>query len=305
MKKSLLVGSTFRDAREDQLRWLELQLSYLSATTPRDSYDYCCVVNERARVATDGSDGSHGNLDAFASSVDVIDDGSSFDTSNDPSPTSGIHIRSLNRLLYHFKGLRHEYEYFLFLDGDAFPIRNHWFSHLVSVLLDWERLAAAVLRCEALERRWHASVLLVHTSALDLLRFGLNDVEGGNLAALPELDVGIGSMQTKLASKVFPLIRTNRYNLHPISYGIYYDMFYHNGFGGDRHLIQGKDVKHPWYSLRGESAKGYCSHYIDKDYPWKQYNKDLMDDPQAFIGKLAGWSPTHYADLRLERRNWY
>jgi hypothetical protein len=305
MKKSLLVGSTFRDACPDQLQWLDLQLRYLRATMPRDAYSHCCVVNEKSRVITHDEERVPGDLGRFGARTTVIDDGSSFDTRNDLSPTSGIHIRSLNRLLAHFKDNQHRYEYFLFLDGDAFPIRNHWFPLLSGIMTSWGRSVAVVVRSEALERRWHASVLLVHHSALDLLRFSLDSVEGGNMASLQELDVGIGSMQTTLAPKVFPLIRTNRYNLHPISYGIYYDTFYHHGFGCKRHVLNGKDLKHPWYSLRGESAQGYSSHYIDRDYPWEQYNEDLMNDPQAFIGKLAGWSPRHYADLELERRNWY
>jgi len=299
MKKSLLVGSTFRDARVDQYRWLDLQLRYLHATMPPESYSHCCVVNEKALVLSGEEAPVPGDMGRFHARTTVVDDGSSFDTRTDPSPTSGIHIRSLNRLLSYFKDNRHNYEYFLFLDGDAFPIRNHWFSHLSHVMADWNRLAAAALRCEALERRWHASILLVHHSALDLLRFSLDLVEGGNIASLQELDVGIGSMQTTMSSKVFPLIRTNRYNLHPIAYGVYYDMFYHHGFGGKRHVVQGKDVKHPWFSLRGESAQGYCAHYIDKHYAWEQYNEDIMNDPQAFIGKLAGWSPRHYANLEL------
>lgn len=301
MKKSLLIGSTFRDAQEDQYAWLDLQLRYISATTAAGSYDHCCVVNENSKVVAEPQANVAGDLATFSARSTVIDDGASFDTRTELSPTSSIHIHSLNRLLSYFKGERHNYEYFLFLDGDAFPIRQHWFSDLTGTLMSWNRLAAAVLRCEALERRWHASVLLVHESALDLLRFSLDPVEGGNLASLQELDVGIGSMQTTMSAKVFPLIRTNRYNLHPISYGVYYDMFYHHGFGGKRHVLQGKDIKHPWFSLRGESSNQYSRPYIDRDYPWEQYNADLMKDPESFIGKLAGWSPRRYAKLEADK----
>ncbi len=313
MRKSLLVGSTFRDAQADQLQWLDLQLRYLRTTTSRGTYSHCCVVNEKSRVISVGEDPVPGDLGKFEAKTTVIDDGSSFDTRTELSPTSSIHIHSLNRLLSYFKDNQNDYEYFLFLDGDAFPIRNHWFQHLSGIMSRLSRSAAAVVRSEALERRWHASVLLVHHSALDLLQFSLASVEGGDMASFQELDVGIGSLQTTLSSKVFPLIRTNKYNLHPLSYGVYYDMFYHHGFSGKRHLRGGKELKHPWFSLLGRSKHGYSLHYIDQDYSWEQDTVALMNDPQAFINKLAGWSPGHYADLELEkrrekqreRRNWY
>ena len=49
MGKRLLVGATFRDAQEDQLRWLDTQLRFLNATTSDGTgepiFDHVSSVN--------------------------------------------------------------------------------------------------------------------------------------------------------------------------------------------------------------------------------------------------------------------
>jgi hypothetical protein len=293
MTKNLLVGATFRDAQPDQLEWLDLQLKFLKATT--SDFDHVSFVNENSRYSAHAPL-PRGNMEAFKSRDTTVVGLGDTDLSYVVSPTSEQHIKSLNALLSYFKSQRHNYDYFLFLDSDAFPIREGWLPLLKEKMRSWERLLAVVVRPEVLELRWHASVLLATPDALDLLRFGLDNLPGGDLASVQELDVGIGPCQGKFRHLVFPLIRTNQFNLHPLSYGVYFDMFYHHTFGGERNIVRGHSMGKPWDSLLFGRHR-YATHYIDSNYPWEKHTAELMENPSEFVGKLAGWNPTEYADI--------
>lgn len=293
MTKKLLVGATFRDAHPDQVEWLDLQLKFLKATT--EDFDHVSFVNGRGsysnRENTDLGDIS--SFDAYPTKVIGIGEAR---TQRDPSPTSSQHIDALNGLLAHFKSERHNYDNFLFLDNDAFPVREGWLGDLTAKMDEWNRLIAVVVRPENLEIRWHASILLAKPEGLDGLHFQLQHIPEGDFMSVDELDVGIGAFQDKLKDKVWPLIRTNRLNLHPVAYGIYFDMFYHHTFGAARHVRRGRNTHQPWDTLRW-GRNNYATQYINPNYAWEQYNERLWQDPTGFISELAGWCTERYASF--------
>ena len=305
MKKQLLVGSIFRDGGPDQAEWLELQLKFLRATTP--SFDHVSYVNSP----------KHDLLEEFDTTF--VND-SVIDTGDALTVTSQQHINGLNGLLAYFKGHRHNYTHFLFLDNDAFPIRKEWLRSLVFKMDAHDRKIAVAVRPENLEYRWHASILFASQGSLDSLHFGLDFLPSSDFMGHDELDVGIGAFQGQLRSMVWPLIRTNKVNIHPVAYGIYYDMFYHHTFGGRRHskfthsrdfglaskifnkepgfedraMPPRSETGQPWDTLR-YGRHHYATDYIDPDYPWEQNTKELMSNPAEFVGTLAGWNPEQYA----------
>ena len=307
MQKQLLVGSIFRDGGPDQAEWLELQLKFLRATTP--SFDHVSYVNSPKHDLLQDFDTTFVNSEVA-------------DTSTALTVTSQQHINGLNGLLSYFKKQRHNYTYFLFLDNDAFPIRKDWLRSLVTKMDDHSRQIAVAVRPENLEYRWHASILFARHSSLDSLRFGLDKLPAADFMGFDELDVGVGAFQGKLRDQVWPLIRTNQVNLHPVAYGVYFDMFYHHTFGGRRHskftrsrdfglackihnnepgfegrsMPQRNETGKPWDTLRF-GRHHYATDYIDPEYSWEQYTKDLMNDPAGFVSKLAGWNPDQYAIL--------
>ena len=123
MGKRLLVGATFRDAHPDQVEWLALQLKFLQATT--SDFDHVSFVNGKGSHS-DSETTTLGDIAAFdAYPTEVIGLGEAR-TQREPSPTSAQHIDALSGLLSYFKTKRHDYDYFLFLDNDAFPIRKGW-----------------------------------------------------------------------------------------------------------------------------------------------------------------------------------
>lgn len=305
MKKQLLVGSIFRDGGPDQAEWLELQLKFLRATTP--SFDHVSYVNSP----------KHDLLEGLGTTF--VNDNVA-DTSNALTVTSQQHINGLNGLLAYFKGCRHNYDYFLFLDNDAFPIRKEWLRSLVLKMDRHGRQIAVAVRPENLEYRWHASILFASQSSLDSLRFGLDRLPSSDFMSHDEWDVGVGAFQGKLRHLVWPLIRTNKVNIHPIAYGVYYDMFYHHTFGGRRHskfvhsrdfglaskifnkepgfegraMPQRNETGQPWDTLRF-GRHSYATDYIDSEYPWEKNTEDLMANPTEFVSALAGWNPEQYA----------
>jgi hypothetical protein len=277
--KKLLVGTVYANDSPLQQQWLDLQLKCLSSTT--DSYDHVAVLSLPA------------TNDSFQTKTKVL---------VPPDTTlhaSDAHVQGLNLLKDYFVEKKEEYENFLFLDGDALPIRKHWLATLLNRMQPMPKFdqqgvplpgkdrgryyeIAVALRCENLETRWHASILFAKKAALDYLTFEIGIV-GDDLAGNPEEDVHIPFYQLSRRRLVYPLIRSNQFNLHPLACGVYYDMFYHHSCGSGR-----------WFNLR---AKEYYDRIVMPVDDLSHFTTRLFADPQGFIGKLAGWSPTKYGSF--------
>lgn len=259
----LLVGTIFAKDDEIQRQWLELQLSYLRATT--EDFDHLVYLYGKPSVW-------------FEEHTKVIQA-----TDRYPIVTSLPHIEGLKKLLTYFKSYSHNYDYFLFIDSDAFPIRKNWVNTLIEAMENRHKIAV-VLRSENLETRWHSSILFARKEALKDLRFDF--LELADLKGDFEKDVSILGFQDEDKASVFPLLRSNRYNIHPLLCGIYYDMFYHHSCGSGRK-----------YNLRG---RDYWSIIANKELDVSEYTKCLMKDKESFINKLAGWDTNNYAKLKGE-----
>lgn len=276
--KKLLVGSVFADDSPLQQKWLDLQLRYLAATTT----DYDHVV-----VLTPGPAN-----DSFTSRTTVL---VPEDTTLSGSPA---HVQGLNLLRNHFRDREDYYENFLFIDGDAFPIKKQWLGSLLVKMNTTDRFTegaatclsergnyydtAVALRCENLETRLHASVLFARREALRHITFEVAEV-GYDLAGNPECDVTVPAYQHHRRRLAMPLLRTNQYNLHPLACGVYYDMFYHHCCGSGR-----------WFNMR---ANDYYDRIVPRRDDLSQFTNQLFADPNGFVGKLAGWSPQRYASV--------
>jgi len=260
--KSLIVGSVFKNTATDQVEWLNLQLQFLRATT--ENFDHVAVLNCE-------------DPEPFHGLTQVV----SYGDGNDVFP-SQQHVNGLNNLARHFRTVADEYENFLFIDNDAFPIKKDWLNILRIRMDQHEKSIAAVLRTENLETRLHASVLFCKPEALPNLDFFFGQT-GSDLLRHEEQDVGIGDYQDELRGEVWPLIRTNRINVHPISCGVYFDMFYHHAFGS------------PTLATRFRTEiKDYSTHYSGDSTNFSDLHQRLRDDPFVFVRRLAGWSPEQY-----------
>ena len=289
MSKRLLVGSVYASSEQRQREWFELQSAYLAKTT--NDYDHVVVVN-------------HPDTSAFDGQVKVIE---SQGTDPEKDHESLLHLNALVQLHKYFLSVQDEYDCFLFLDNDAFPVRKDWEPLLSEKMLSGQLMGhrapvkeiAVVVRPEICEFRWHASVLYATKTGLRNLDFRFSTMDylagmGKDFLGNPEHDIHINYQSTKLRSLVLPLMRTNQYNLHPVAFGIYYDMFYHHTFGSEHGIQQ---YVEPFDSLRNVGKYGYGDFYADKDYPYRDIYVELMSDPTSFIARLGGWSTDEYAEV--------
>jgi RimJ/RimL family protein N-acetyltransferase len=259
----LLVGSVYADCGPAQVEWLRLQRSFLEATTT--DYDLVVVVNDTVINPPFGSE---------VAVVRAI-------SRKDPSQA---HVGGLIDLVECFRRRQDRYTHFLIIDNDAFPIRKGWFADLVGCMKDRE--IAIAIRSENLEQRLHASILLAKKEALGNLEFVLS--EGTSLLGDVEKDIMPVKYAGEQLRRVFPLMRSNRRNVHPTRCGVYYDMFYHHGCGTPNH-----GQKHERW-MRGDlywngivpSGVNDCAGFRDR----------LFNDPEGFVAYLAGWSPTKYPE---------
>jgi hypothetical protein len=244
----LLVGTVFIDASEWQQQWFDLQWRFLSGTTR--NFDHVTVMS-------DGSQPSQ-----FADRSTILSSGS--------ASTSNIaHSHGLRLLLEHFRSRASEYDYFLFIDSDAFPVQPGWLEFL-SLKIGGRYDIAVAMRPENLENRLHASILVAKREALQHLSFEVTTV-GMDLAGAEETDVTIPVYQSERRARAFPLLRSNVVNLHPLLCGLYYDLFYHNGCGSRPVAIR---------------AESYWRHMAVDTGNVMKWREQLMKRPDRFISRL-------------------
>ena len=260
MKARTLIGSVFKNAAPDQVEWLDWQLQFIRATT--EDFDHVIFINCE-------------DYGPFEGKTKIIGTGDGL------IQTSQQHMNGLNGLAEYFHEHCDEYENFLFIDNDAFPIKNNWVDILRGRMDKHHKTVAAVLRPENLETRLHASVLFCKPEVLPLcFYFGGT---GADMLSYTEQDVGIGDFQEN-RTDVFPLIRTNQFNIHPVSCGVYFDMFYHHAFGS------------PTLATRFRcEIKDYSTHYSGCMTDFPDLHQKLREDPFGFVSRLAGWCPDEYA----------
>ena len=259
--KNLIVGSVYAKDDSMQRQWLDLQLSFLKATT--QDFDHIALLYSPV------------DSDYFSSRTETIRIAPF--TSDSSSVAHATGLRILNNA---FQSRRKIYKHFLFLDSDAFPIRDDWQSILLNKME--HHTVAMPVRTEDLETRPHASILFAKDDILDSLDFKVG-VSGKDLIGNIESDILAGKFQRE-RDEIFTLIRSNKFNIHPALCGIYYDCFYHHCCGSGRA-----------YNLR---SRDYWDVVCDKDINVHSYTQELMANPSEFIRKLAGWSPERYANER-------
>ena len=248
--KKLLVGSVFINDSPMQCQWLDLQLKFLTETV--GDFEYTAII--------------------WKQETDHFNKVRCFQL---PCPyrDSDAHAYGYTCLLNYYRQHIEEFEYFLLLDSDAFPIKKNWISVLTQAMGNCE--IAAPIRAEDMELRLHPAVVFIKDkTALSKLDF-LNGPVGADLLGNLEQDHFLPHYQHKEKHLAFPLMRSNGYNVHSLACAIYYDMFYHHSCGAGHGFMSRKDG----YWLNAGKA-----HEANM---W-QFTRELMTDPEGFIGKLRG-----------------
>jgi hypothetical protein len=159
------------------------------------------------------------------------------------------HCEGLNNLIEYAKS--GNYRAWLFLDSDAFPINKNWESIL-------NNKNAAIVRTDNLDTFFHPCVAYCTDKNI---RFEISSTKNllGNIIK-----------DTTVHGNFFPLVRTNKKNIDPLRYGVYYDLFYHHCAGSRQ------------FSTRSGS------YYKNNAKNFEQYEKLFFYSPDDFISELVG-----------------
>lgn len=250
------IGTVFTNMEDpQQVEWLKLQKKFLDATT--DNFDYVSFVH-------------HGDPSILYEYSDYV-------LLSNYNAIKG-HLTGIYDIFDFFKRNRRVYDYFLLLDNDAWPIKEKWLPALLNRM--GTRNVAMPIRYENLETRFHASILFFKSNVIDLITFKRGDPTQ-RLDGVTDGDIGVVYPGGNTA--VFPMIRTNRFNLHPVTSAIYYDTFYHHSCG----------------TRQGGFKSNY---YYNGIIPHQDHYKDsclaeLRKNPASFICRLAGWNLHKYVNL--------
>jgi hypothetical protein len=246
--KSLLILSSFGQLNRGQYAerqdfWSQCQQRFIAATT--EDFDYAVYLNRVDR--------------ALFPHAMIIGE-------NERARDAFEAQFTLKALLEFARS--HPYAHYLILDSDAFPVRRGWLELLVRKMGGCH--FAAPVRCENLDTFPHPCALFIKGEAIrDELDF-TPSFEYRNLLRQPVLECATAINQAHW----FPLVRTNRRNIHPILAAVYYDVFYHHGAGSRR------------ASLR-TVMQGYYEHVVaDEDAEEMRTFAELERDPEGFISSL-------------------
>jgi hypothetical protein len=157
---------------------------------------------------------------------------------------SSDHAQALQGVVKYFES-QPNYDDYLILDSDAFPIRANW----LETLLNWlaprpqipERWFAAPARLENLDTFPHPCAFFIRG---EFFRgnpgwFNFEPGQTRNLIGATFADTGAAIRTEKDGLNIWqPLTRTNTVNLHPILGAVYGDLFYHHGCGSRKLVMR-------------------------------------------------------------------
>lgn len=217
-----LIGSVFSGTGKSQL--LDLQLSFISQNTINE-YDHVCYLTEKAKPA---------NYNKHIKSSII---GQNNLAHKDPSKS---HLNGLLSILAYFKTQTDYYDMFVILDSDCFPIAKSWDQACYGLLQNNDIISC--IRTENLDTFLHPCICTFKdVSLIDFQRLENVNLLGDQTSDNQVIPLWKSWSDTK--AKVFPLIRTNRKNHHPILAAIYGDLFYHHGCGSRSQVIR----SNPYY----------------------------------------------------------
>jgi len=257
---ALLVASVFyggdKAANENKNHlWRTLQERFLQRTT--SDYSHAVYLN------------SISNLDDY-SHLEII---GSNDMGKSEAPCLN-HINGLRKIVEYCRE-HDEYDRYLILDSDAFPINSKWQKNLDYRLKKDNFNVAAVVRLENFD-------LFPHPSAMYFNRKGIEEAEFVSIDSLPSekifltsriFNLNLNFKDPTVDMPFFPLTRTNVWNAHPLIAGLYYDSFFHMSAGSRSPITRTGLWK-------------YHEKYNDDDIVSRRIIHNLANDEEGYIHKL-------------------
>jgi len=245
--KKLLVGSVYGPSERNS-QWYKLQLDFLGKTTA--DFDHAVYLS--------GADKS-----LFGQSIilDTVENRWLSTTVDNVTENFCPHIEGVQKIVGYFN--TNDYSHCLILDSDCFPITENWMSLLIEKMGKYRY--AAPIRYENLETWSHPSFLFIKEKG-EVSFIPTKPVK--NLLNEDIIDCGCNIP----LRDTFPLIRSNKYNPHPIFGGIYWDICYHHCCGSRQPIT--RSISKGYYA--GEQHEEIEKHLFES----------LVRDPKRYLQKL-------------------
>lgn len=247
---NVLIASV-HTATQRSKTWIDLQKKFISETTA--DYRFAIYCNG---VSPDNFENTE--IIGYNKSLPKL----SQHEHGKASPQSFHHCHGLNEILSFFRS--NKADHYLILDSDGFPTEKGWLSKLKKRAINYE--FAAPIRTENLDCFPHPCALFIKsTEALQKIDFHVSTSKSlsGN---------SVEDVMPNLQLPCYPLVRTNKVNLHPIFAAMYGNLFYHHGCGSR------------FAGTRATSFGAYEEMDHTKIEEW--IYKSLKRDPEALIDKL-------------------
>ena len=249
MKRKLLIMTVYGPSDYNQ-HWYYLQKKFIKKNTTIP-FDFKIISN---------------NVDEDSFNLDDV---AIFNSGNIGHPKG---LRQAINYMNNSKG----YTEFLLLDSDCFPVRTGWHNILNNQMISHNKNIVAPIRFENLDLFPHPCVVYFNKKGLENPGLNFDYAKVKNLMGDEIEEVG-GNMQ-KIIQDVFPLLRTNKVNMHHVAAGIYHHLFYHHGAGSRG------------FQFRVQKEYKYYDHIgLDDNeeilYGDKLINA-LINDPESYIDKL-------------------
>lgn len=212
------------------------------------------------------------------------------------------------KIIDYFREHSDEYENFLLMDSDIFPVHPHW-QHVLTTRMEMtDRWYAALLRGETFETYpWLGLFYIrgeyIHEEIADWYPRKYENAWGRRYR---EFGTSKNKTHHNGVSIWYPLVRSNVLNLHPLRFGVYNHLFYH-------HLKGSWDKNDPNFhaDLTINSTPelyGYYDHYMHRKshaLMAEHCHKRLMSEPEKFICQLMGVDSDEWFNqekIEIERR---
>ena len=231
-------------------RWIGIQSKYLKLHMKTPYQVYACVPEPKEKYR---------NFFYFTSDYEPA-------LSTDPAQANMSHPKKLNYLANVILENADDTDYLIFIDGDAFPVTDIF--PFLKQTLDQFPLAAVRRNENGGDKQPHPCFCATTSGFWKQIR---GDWSPGftwkNNKGEDTTDVGgnlLGSLENNRIPW-YPMLRSNKINLHPLWFGLYENLVYHHG-AGFRPAISRIDLQN-----YGEKKGDFC------ESPEYRKNKILME----------------------------
>jgi hypothetical protein len=295
MKKKLLIASIYSEVSK-QNGWYDIQKKFLDLTTK--DYDFGIFYNQTSP-----------DLPALTIGHHTGDDVRRHFHNGEYQPDDEVLAENYAGYLYdmrvayfkimdYFRSHQNEYDNFLLIDCDAFPVHPHWQDVLTKRMEMTARWYSGLLRGETFEDYPWLGVFYIRGEYIQEEIMDWFPRKHRNLWGHYFREFGTSRIKVYHEDRNiwYPLLRSNVVNMHPVRFGIYNHLFYHH-MKGSRNKDD-PDFKPNLTSLSKPEMIGYYDHYIPKELQpiiADHCHQRLLDEPEKFIAGL----------MRVDADEWF